>query len=125
MVIRIVLQIILVLLTITVRSQVWPNNFTCENSFRYAGPPAQINHYSIDCLPNDLYRIDFCTENVPDQLIIYLNKEKTDSIFLCTGKNLTSVELLQKGYYKGYTELIYENSLVIIKTKSIDLPQDY
>lgn len=117
--------ILFLLLTTNLNSQVWPTLFSCDTLFRYSGPPGQINEYEIECLPNDYYRIDFCTENVPDKLIVYINNSKTDSLLFCTGNNLTTFELKQKGYYKGYTELIYEDSLKLITTKGKTLPLDF
>lgn len=96
----------------------------CDYYYYYAGKSGEVIEDSFPVVPNDLYRIDIATLNVPDGFTIYNNKEKTDSLFFYIGRN--NIADTANHFYVGYCEFEYDGTTLITNKLGKDtLPFDY
>lgn len=96
----------------------------CQYYYYYIGKPNAIIVDSFAVTPNDLYRIDIATVNIPDGFTIYNNKDKTDSLYFYIGSQAPHNP--QKNSYVGYCEFEYDgDSLVTNVLRGNSLPSDF
>lgn len=113
---KILISILILILPLISKAQ-----SVCENYYSYSGEPGNIKEYSIPCQPYDVYRVDFCTQYIPDKLIIYTNKSKTDSLLFYIGGQLDS------SLYQGYCLFLFDEELITIKKNvpNTEVPIDF
>lgn len=93
----------------------------CFYSYTFQGPPGNIKIDSIETIPNDLYRLDFSTLNVPDKLTVYNLK---DSLEFTIGDFITKTDF-NLDLYRGYCEFEFDKILIYKKIESDTIPFDF
>lgn len=89
---------------------------SCYWSYQYDGPPGDIQDYYIEINPGTLLQFDFCTYNVPDQLVI-------GNLIFDIGQWNLPTSIPPK--YRGYCEFWFENNqLQVVKNQSGIIPHD-
>ena len=78
----------------------------CDHEYTYVGDPGDIYIDSFEILPGSEILIDYCTYNVPDDLIIDVPEPNSD-IRIIIGAAIPIT--WQPPYYHGYTQLRYED----------------
>lgn len=88
-----------------------------QYTYQYSGAPKAVFIDSIGTLPNSTFRIDFCTQSVPDQLTIYT---ETDSLEFYVGSMVITDPSTNR--YCGFAEFIYGDTLQILTTDNGSYP---
>lgn len=93
----------------------------CLYSYTFQGPPGDIKIDSVGVIPNDVYRFDFSTVNVPDKLTIY---NLNDSLEFTIGDFITQTNF-NLNLYRGYCEFEYDKVLIPKVIQRDTAPQDF
>lgn len=87
----------------------------CDYEYHYIGAPGAVYEDGFPTLPGSIIQIDYCTYNVPDDLII-INPFEEIKIIIGSDNQVGSIP----PYYHGFTLFSYNNLLLDVVGNNLD-----